>query len=357
MQIPFSDILQLHEDTLGLSDDDKKNLAAQRGIDYNDYCRRIGGKKKEAEFLIIMRCLRVIKTFNPVDEVATLATGEVPPEWQVEMPDGFKMYVEVKHTDDETFKITMSNLNKRISYASKRGLPLRFAISIKGFWAWYTSDYLLSNNGKIGINDSLKSYLDSELATCTYMFVRPFKVVSCFEKDTDYGIGIYDDKYGEMVYCKWYYDEKLLFTADKDNLHNISIIAILAGLHDELSKREQWITSSDSRTIITDTNTKIVLNKGNVIINRESQFLFIPEYNFFLATIMHRNAIAGVNENDNLFAAANDELFQHITVEYVRFAMMELKDMGVYIACSRGDKYYPIEEYKKLFWTKKIDEL
>lgn len=52
------------------------------------------------------------------------------------------MFLEVKHTDKEKFEISIKNLEKRIAFAERNKLPLRFTVSIKGIWGLFTSEYL-----------------------------------------------------------------------------------------------------------------------------------------------------------------------------------------------------------------------
>lgn len=59
------------------------------------------------------------------------------------MRDGYKMLLEVKHTDKKTFEISQGNLQKRKDFADRQNLPLRFAVSLKGLWGLFTVETLL----------------------------------------------------------------------------------------------------------------------------------------------------------------------------------------------------------------------
>ena len=65
---PFKRILDFHEQTLGKSDEEKKIIAQEQGIDFNEYERRIIGKEKEFEFFVIMKALGSFKNIEPIDE-------------------------------------------------------------------------------------------------------------------------------------------------------------------------------------------------------------------------------------------------------------------------------------------------
>ena len=149
----FKKILDFHEQTLGKSDDEKKIIAQIQSIDFNEYERRIVGKEKELEFLIVMRAVGSFKIIEPIDEELSQISGEKTPDYEVEFTDGYKMMIEVKHTNKDEYQISGGNLQKRIDYATKHNMPLRFAISIKGFWGLFTSDFIKSKKGKITISD------------------------------------------------------------------------------------------------------------------------------------------------------------------------------------------------------------
>ena len=69
------------------------------------------------------------------------------------MIDGYKMLLEVKHTDKDMYKISQGNLQNRIDFANRQNLPLRFAISLKGLWGLFTVDTLLEKKGKLILDD------------------------------------------------------------------------------------------------------------------------------------------------------------------------------------------------------------
>ena len=73
------------------------------------------------------------------------------PDFKIEMPDGYKMLLEIKHTDKAEFKISLGNLNKRIDFAKHQGLPLQFAISLKGIWGIFTAEQLKEKHGRLNI--------------------------------------------------------------------------------------------------------------------------------------------------------------------------------------------------------------
>lgn len=88
------------------TEEEKRILAGQFNIDYDEYKKRMAGKEKEADFIIIMKSLGVLKHFEAYDERLSHITGEYTPDFKIEMSDGYKMLLEVKHTDQDRFKIS-----------------------------------------------------------------------------------------------------------------------------------------------------------------------------------------------------------------------------------------------------------
>lgn len=104
----FNKILAFQNIIPYLNEDKQVELAKTLGMNISEINRRLVGKNKEDEFILILL---------------------------------FIFILEIKHTDKEKDSISGGNLNKRIDYAPKLGLKLFFAISIKGYWILFDSDY------------------------------------------------------------------------------------------------------------------------------------------------------------------------------------------------------------------------
>ncbi len=178
-------ILAFHTLVIGKEESEKRCLAIIHGIDFEEYKRRIIGKEKEAEFLVILRTLKVLKHIEAYDEEISKITDEKTSDYKVELVDGYKMLIEVKHTDKDKYSISGGNLQARIDFAKSINLPLRFAISIKGYWGLFTAEYLQSKNGKITISDfvndkGMTSTWDNEFETCSYLFPANIQIKSVY---------------------------------------------------------------------------------------------------------------------------------------------------------------------------------
>lgn len=343
---PFKKILEFHEQTLGKSDDEKQIIAQSLAIDFDEYQKRIRGKEKEIEFLIIMRSLPSFKEIKVIDEELSQISGEKTPDYEVEFTDGYKMMLEVKHTDKDEYKISGGNLQKRIDYAKEHGIDLRFAISIKGFWGLFTSDFIQSRNGKIVISDyasdDRNSWLDRELETCSYMFMKPLKIVSIYSNKTTRGLGVFSKPYGELISYELYYSERLIFKVDHDDCSKCLHMFILETIQDRLSNISQEIATSGNLTTIIEHNDN-------------SPHQCFAEYLFILAVIRHMR-YNGKNSRDNIFLTAN-EGNNLLPVEYIRLVLSDLSNLGVEIICFKDGVGYQFEDYRNNFWVRKRDNV
>lgn len=343
----FKKILDFHEQTLGKSDDEKKSIAKTHSIDFNEYERRIVGKEKELEFLIVMRAVGSFKNIEPIDEELSQISGEKTPDYEVEFTDGYKMMIEVKHTDKDEYKISGGNLQKRIDYAANHNMPLRFAISIKGFWGLFTSDFISSKKGKITIadfmNEERNSWFDRELETCSYMFQKPLKIISVYSSETTEGLGVFFEPYGELISYELYYSDRLILKVDHNDNSKRLHMFILETVQDRLSNIFQ--------NIITDGNLTTIVEH-----NEKSPCQCYAEYRFIIAIIRHMR-YTGRNSRDNVFLVANEGDNHILPVEYIRLVMSDLFDLGVEIICFKDGFGYRFDDYRSKFWTKKRTEL
>lgn len=330
-----------------MSEADKASRAAEFGINFSEYKKRIIGKEKECEFLLIMKALHVLKHFVAFDEGLSHVTHEFTSDYLITMPDGYKMMIEVKHVDKNKYSISGSNLQKRIDFAKQFDVPLRFAISLRGFWGFFTSDYLQSKSGKIELSeDYLKnSYLDLEFGTCSYMFTNEIKSESVFSQRPVNGLGINSPPYGELTSYRLFSDNKLVFevTSKKDTFY--SHLFLIGALQDRMANDYINITeSNDGCTLITEKLT---------------QSHFIPEFEFILSTIRHLSPLKGTNPEDNIFtlASPDSKKYELPHIGHYRLLMSDLADKNVAFTCFRGREGYSFKDFAKMYWTKHVPEL
>lgn len=337
-------LLAFNQLTINKTDDEKRKLASTLNIDYEEYKKRMVGKEKEADFIIILKSLDVLKHFEAYEEGLSHITGEYTPDFKIEMNDGYKMLLEVKHTNKDMFKISHGNLQRRIDFAERQNLPLRFAISLRGIWGLFTAETLLEKNGKLTITDFLgekaSSYLDNELATCSYMFNKQIKIKSIYSTNHPKEMGIQFEPYGQLISYELYYDNKRIFRAKGKESHYILHSIYLEALHDRVANTNQNIEHSDNFTIITEYTDKNTL-------------LFIPEYEFVLAPIKHLSKkIDSKQIQYNSQLAIYEHEFNYLSVQMLRFFLSELVELGLDLIVFRNNYGYKFEDYVKCFWNK-----
>lgn len=337
-------LLAFNQLVIDKTEDEKKKLSILFNIDYEEYKKRIVGKEKEADFIIILKSLGVLKHFEAYDEGLSHITNEYTPDFKIEMCDGYEMLLEVKHTDKETFKISKGNLKKRKDFADRQKLPLRFAISLKGLWGLFTVETLFEKNGKLTLDDfrgeKANSWLDVELATCSYMFKKQVKIKSVYSTNHNKGMGIYFEPYGQLISYELYYGDKRIFRAKGKKSKFLLYTIYLEALQDRVANINQDIERQGEFTIITEYTDKNLVH-------------IIPEYEFILLPIKH--IVKEINSkpikyNSDLAIFEHD--FSYLSVQILRAILFELVKLGLDIIVFRNNIGYKFEDYAKKFWNK-----
>lgn len=329
------------------TEEEKRILAQQFDIDYEEYKKRMVGKEKEADFIIIMKSLKVLKHFEAYDEGLSHITGEYTPDFRIEMNDGYKMLLEVKHTDKDFFKISQGNLQNRINFAKRENIPLLFAISLKGVWGLFKSETLQKKEGKLTVDDFIgeksNSYLDAEFATCTYMFPKQVKIRSVYSTSHPKAMEVKFEPYGQLISYELYCDNKKIFRVKGKKSPYIKYSIYLEALQNRIANINQDIQQNGDFTVITE-----YFNEGTP--------QFIPEYEFLLYPIKHMCKM--VNEKKILYTsrlAVNKRNFLFLSVEELRCLLSKLVDLGMEIIVFRDNSGYSFKDYATNFWYKKIN--
>ena len=337
-------ILAFSQLAIDRTEDEKKSLARLLNIDYEEYKKRIVGKEKEADFIIILKSLEVLKHFEAYDEGLSHITGEYTPDFKIEMCDGYEMLLEVKHTDNEIFKISQGNLQKRKKFADRYNLPLKFAISLKGLWGLFTVETLLAKKGKLTLDDfrgeKAISWLDIELATCSYMFQRQVKIRSVYSTNHAKGMGIQFEPYGQLISYELYYGDKRIFRAKGKGSKFVQYSRYLEALQDRVANINQDIEQQGEFTIITEFSDKGVAN-------------IIPEYEFVLSPIKHLyKEMNSKKIKYNSQLAISEYEFNYISIQMLRLILSELVSLGLDIIVFRNNYGYKFKDYATSFWNK-----
>lgn len=243
--------------------------------------------------------------------------------------------LEIKHTDKEKYSISGGNLEKRIRYAQSYGLELYFAISIKGIWMVFDSEYLQKNNGKIDISDMLYSKLDTILNCVSYNFPKDLEIKSVYSKTARKANGVIFETYGKLVSYELRYKGNRIFRVKGKNSDYIGWSMILEALQDRLSMDEQNIKNDGDFTIITEKFTK--------------DFNMIPEYKFLLSPIEHM-----IDDNNEKYTShtylekkkVKNDLPKFLP-QHVRGLMQTLVNEGVKIGYIKNNLLYDIKPLKE----------
>lgn len=333
----FNKIMAFQQMMPYLNKEQQENLANTLGMELEEIERRLVGKNKEDEFVLILLFMEACKSITGFDEGVSQLLKTATSDLLVELNCGKKFMLEIKHTDKERYSISMGNLQKRIDYAAKYNLELFFAISIKGYWMLFNAEYLKTRNGKIEVSDGIKSQLDEFLGCISYMFPKNLRIKSVYStNEAVKTTGIHFDPYGKLVSYELYYKDKKIFRVKGKNSPYIGYTMLLEALQDRLSMDKQDIKQSGDYTIINESFT--------------NDFNAISEYKFILAPIEHIVNDSGEKytahtyiENAKADTGLLDMRFQ---LTHIRGMMQYLADNGVEIMYIRNNRIYKLNPQK-----------
>ena len=317
-----------------LNREQQEDLAHTLGMDIQEIERRLVGKNKEDEFILILLFMEVCKSITAFDEGVSQLLKTATSDLLVELQNGNRFMLEIKHTDKERYTISAGNLQKRMDYASKYGLELFFAISIKGYWMLFDAEYVKEKHGKIEISDLMKSKLDEILGCISYVFPKELRIKSVYSTDEAVkSTGIHFSPYGKLVSYELYYDNRKIFRVKGENSPYIGYTMILEALQDRLSMDTQIIEQSGNYTVINESFS--------------NDFNAISEYKFLLAPIEHT-----VYEDEEKYTAHTyiekakvdaTLLNMRFQLGHIRGMMQYLVDNGVEIMYIKNSLIYKLK--------------
>ena len=329
----FNKIMAFQQMMPYLNKEQQEKLAITLGMDLQEIERRLVGKNKEDEFVLILLFMEVCKSITAFDEGVSQLLKTATSDLLVELQNGNKFMLEIKHTEKEKYSISMGNLQKSIDYASKYGLDLYFAISIKGYWMLFSAEYLKEKKGKIEVSDLMKSKLDEILGCVSYVFPKGMRIKSVYSTDeTVKSTGIQFSPYGKLVSYELYYNDRKIFRVKGKNSPYIGYTMILEALQDRLSMDTQTIEQSGSYTVINESFS--------------NDFNAISEYKFLLSPIEHtvydgEEKYTAHTYIENAKVDAN-LLKMRFQVGHIRGMMQYLADNGIEIMYIRNSLIYKL---------------
>ena len=333
----FNKILAFQQIMPYLNKEQQDELATTLGMDFEKIKCRLVGKNKEDEFVLILLLMDVCKSITGFDEGLSQLLKTATSDLLVELKNGKKFMLEIKHTEKTKYTISMGNLQKRIDYANKYNLELFFAISIKGFWMFFDSEYLKSKSGKIDLSDMTKSILDEILGCVSYIFPKNLRIKTVYSTDENVkSTEIQFEPYGKMVSYELYYNSRKIFRVKGEKSPYLGCMLALEALQDRMSIDKQSIEHSGNYTIINESFT--------------NDFNSISEYLFLLSPIAHTK-----NDNNELYTAhtyierAKEDssiMNMHVRLNYIRSLMQYLVNNGVEIMYTKKNQIYKINRTK-----------
>lgn len=333
----FNKIIAFQQVMPYLTTKQQEDLANALDMNLQEIERRLIGKNKEDEFVLILLLMEVCKSITGFDEGVSQLLQTATSDLLVELKNGKKFMLEIKHTEKERYFISMGNLQKRIDYAQKYNLELFFAISIKGFWMLFNSNYLQEKKGKIDISDLTKSILDNILGCISYVFPKNLRIKSVYTTgETTKSTGIEFPPYGKMLSYELYYNNKKIFRVKGSHSPYIGYTMILEALQDRLSMDTQTIEHSGDYTIINESFT--------------NDFNAISEYRFLLSPIEHTvyNGDTKYTSHTYIEKAKEDRalLDMRFQLGHIRGVMQYLADNGVDIMYIENNLVYKLNPKK-----------
>jgi Holliday junction resolvase len=330
-----------------IPEDQRESIASAMGMSIEEINRRFVGKRKEDEFILILLFLDICKNLTGFDEgISKLGTQTYTSDLAIELKDGKKFLLEIKHTDKGKYSISGGNLAKRMDYARSLGLDLYFAISIKGFWMLFPAEYLQTKNGKIDVSDWRHSELDDILGTYGYLFPPKLKIRSVYSKSRDDGVGITHEDYGNLISYELSYDGRRIFRVKGENSPYKGYSMILEALQDRLSTISQDVVKNGDITVVEEYD-----NGGQAEDGAVQGFNYISEYLFLLAPALHTTHSddeVKYDTNEIIDAMKSDEYIPHFQKEYIRGMMHTLVDLGVPMCYLKNNQIYRLPGVKEL---------
>ena len=124
----FNKIMAFQQMMPYLNKEQQEKLADTLGMDLQEIEKRLVGKNKEDEFVLILIFMEVCKNITAFDEGVSQLLKTATSDLLVELQNGNKFMLEIKHTEKEKYSISMGNLQKKMDYAKEYGLDFHFAI-------------------------------------------------------------------------------------------------------------------------------------------------------------------------------------------------------------------------------------
>lgn len=249
-----------------LNDKDRKELVDKLCINDSNLPLRLSGLRNEDELCLILSYLNSCDHILSFDEGISILTKSYQPDLLIKLKNKNPLFIEVKSKQDYIFKISKGNLENKIKFVKYFNIPLYFALKLNGSWSLFTSEYLLSNSGKINIVEQREhSKFGDFFQSYHYLFFKGIESIHKYSLSNNSQIK--HSKYGNLIAFELSFNNRKIVDVNKYD-SNFFLSFIFKSLFNamQIAKEE------------TD---------GNVtkIYRRLNHNTFIADYHFFIEQI------------------------------------------------------------------------
>ncbi|MGL4569648.1 MAG: hypothetical protein ACRCVJ_01120 [Clostridium sp.] len=310
-----------------LESETKNKIMKELNISEDNILKRGFGKIKEIELELIMLFSNKCKTIIPLGEELAVIDGEKIPDYLIFMENNDVVLIEVKNTSKEKISISNNYITKQKEYAKKLNAKLYYAVSIRGTWLLFNSEFLIEKENKITIDDIKYSEFSKFFNFKTYGIESHFWIEETFDirESIESPIGIIDIKYGNLIRFKFGYRNNLILDSEEFDSFNLidmqNFFVAWSNIFDGM-RRNQFVKNQNGYHI----TVKSILKERSIITPVIAIIdSFFRSNNYDYKTVLYYKSLITDNKE------YNEDLVQEINKEFD-----ELKILG-----------YPISEVKE----------
>ncbi|MCK1997513.1 hypothetical protein MPH47_09815 [Psychrobacillus psychrodurans] len=329
MSTPIEMIKAYHAIKSYLSEQNQIDLIQKLGLTSTDLNIRMKGKDEEIEFILTLFFLNSCKHMIGFEEGVSTLSNTHTPDLLIELNDGNRIFIEIKSTSDDKYKISRGNFNKRVKFAESFGYPLYFAIKIKGLWMLFESSYLEQRNYKIDISNYMYSKFEEITGNRYFMFPKGMKIVSHYSKSDQNHLNIHFEPYGNLVHYSLIFNNKVILTVSSTNKDSMGNLFLLEALQDSMSVQSQTISNSES-TDLTRIEEELI-----------QPLTMIDSMQLIHAPINHMNQDNGnITDLNTYFRDLASNKKNLLTIDHFYNLINQLVALGIPILEKRGNNIY-----------------
>lgn len=300
-----------------LDDETRELLIEKLKLEDSNLEKRLPGLRVEDEFALMLFFLDNCKHIISLDETTSVLTDEsYQSDFIIHFKNDERIMIEVKSTEEDKYKISKANFDKRLKFAQDMELELYFALKIKNHWSLFHSSYLVEKNYKINNNEDLiNSILSQKLNSKMLLIPKGLKVESIYSKNTSKSLGV-QHECGELISYKLYYDDKLIFEVSLENNNYLLFTFIVELWHDLMANNLIEKKINEFETLVTETSNENFINY---------------DFQYFMSIINHMININNNRYNSSSFLKliAAEGKSSVLTKKMLYSALNELEELGI----------------------------